>query len=163
MKKFLNRLSVLLCLFLFVKQSYSQIDSSDFNTESIETYIVEMLNQKTEDTTHWSFLLRDSIVCYAETFIGTPYNYGSKGPNAFDCSGFTSYVFSHFNIKLASNSTSQYKESLRIVPLDSAQIGDLIFFMGRNGRSSVGHVGIVSEGRVPASRTHNNMLYPMLH
>ncbi len=141
MIKRVYRLLVLLCL--LVNPSYSQVDSSDFNIESIESYIVEMLNQKTIDTTLWSFILRDSIVCYAETFIGTPYSYGSKGPNAFDCSGFTSYVFSHFNIKLASNSTAQYKESQQIVPLDSAQIGDLIFFMGRNGRSTVGHVGIV--------------------
>lgn len=148
MHKALNKYLVTLCLFLCIKTSYSQVDTTAFNITEIENYIVEMLSQKTEDSTttsstHYPFLLRDSIVCYAETFLGTPYHYGSKGPSAFDCSGFTSYVFSHFNIQLASSSTAQYKESLQIVPIDSAQIGDLIFFMGRNGRSSVGHVGII--------------------
>ncbi len=86
----------------------------------------------------------DSLICYAESFLGTPYQYGSKGPNAFDCSGFTGFIFSSFNIKLAQSSTYQYKDApIKFEEIDNAKQGDLIFFMGRNGRKSVGHVGIV--------------------
>ncbi len=85
----------------------------------------------------------DSLICYAESYLGTPYNYGSKGPNYFDCSGFTGYVFSHFGITLPSSSTAQYLGTPQKISNDSVQQGDLIFFMGRNGRKSVGHVGLV--------------------
>ena len=33
------------------------------------------------------------IISNAHNFIGYPYSYGSSGPNAFDCSGFTTYLF----------------------------------------------------------------------
>ncbi|MCQ2608628.1 MAG: C40 family peptidase [Bacteroidales bacterium] len=85
----------------------------------------------------------DSLICYAESYLGTPYSYGSKGPNYFDCSGFTGYVFSHFGISLPSSSTAQYVGAPQKIANDSVQQGDLIFFMGRNGRKSVGHVGLV--------------------
>lgn len=141
MQKSFNTLFIILCLFLCVKSSYAQVDSLDIYNTTIAT--LEQTKLDSIDNKRYPFYLRDSIVCYAETYLGTPYHYGSKGPSAFDCSGFTSYVFSHFKIKLASNSTAQYRESLQIVSLDSARVGDLIFFMGRNGKSSVGHVGIV--------------------
>lgn len=111
---------------------------------TVENTIVNSLQTST-DTSQWLVPFRDSVICYAEKFIGKPYHYGSKGPDAFDCSGFTGFVFAHFGITLASSSTAQYKESPRYVPIDSAMIGDLIFFMGRNGRSSVGHVGIITD------------------
>ena len=86
----------------------------------------------------------DSLICYAESFLGKPYRYGSKGPDSFDCSGFTGFVFSHFGIQLPSSSTYQYKEAPRqFSDICQAQQGDLIFFMGRNGRKSVGHVGLI--------------------
>lgn len=86
----------------------------------------------------------DSLICFAESLLGRPYKYGSKGPDSFDCSGFTGYVFSHFGIKLPSSSTYQYKEAPeQFSDFNNVRQGDLIFFMGRNGRKSVGHVGIV--------------------
>ena len=39
------------------------------------------------------FALVNQILDEAYKHIGTRYRLGSKGPNAFDCSGFTSYVF----------------------------------------------------------------------
>lgn len=94
----------------------------------------------------------DSLICYAESYLGTPYHYGSKGPNSFDCSGFTGYVFRHFDISLPASSTAQYLNAPQIIHRDSVQRGDLIFFMGRNGRKSVGHVGIV----VSVDTAHNS-------
>lgn len=83
------------------------------------------------------------IVNYAKTFLGRPYRRGSKGPSAFDCSGFTSYVFKNFDISLNSSSRSQYLQGEK-VELDEVRPGDLLFFSGRRGgKSIVGHVGMV--------------------
>src|SRR3954471_8841125 len=38
------------------------------------------------------------VVDFAKTLIGTKYRYGSTDPAVgFDCSGFITYVFNHFN------------------------------------------------------------------
>lgn len=71
----------------------------------------------------------------AETKIGSPYVYGAAGPNAFDCSGLTSWA---------------YKQAGKIIPRDSygqlgggtpvsyadAKPGDIMIFNGG------GHAGI---------------------
>lgn len=84
------------------------------------------------------------IVAQAQRYLGRPYRRGSKGPSAFDCSGFTSYVYKSLNIRLNSCSRSQYTEGIS-VNRDEVHTGDLVFFAGRNSRGGVGHVGIVTE------------------
>ena len=66
------------------------------------------------------------------------------GPSAFDCSGFTSYVYKSMNIRLNSCSRTQSVEGIS-VEREEVHAGDLVFFAGRNSRGSVGHVGIVSK------------------
>src|SRR3954454_4435260 len=45
------------------------------------------------------------VVEYAKTLIGIPYKYASTNPEqGFDCSGFITYVFSHFNIQVPRSS-----------------------------------------------------------
>lgn len=82
------------------------------------------------------------IIDYAKQFLGTRYRSGAKGPSAFDCSGFTSYVFRKFDLSLASSSRAQANQGERI-SLTEAKPGDLMFFSGRRNSKSVGHVGIV--------------------
>lgn len=87
----------------------------------------------------------DSLVSYAREYIGTPYGYGQSNGKRFDCSGFTSFVFSHYGYTLARSSREQYLEG-NSVERGQWQVGDLVFFAGRNGgQSRVGHVGIVVE------------------
>lgn len=87
----------------------------------------------------------DSLVSYAREYIGTPYGYGQSNGKRFDCSGFTSFVFSHYGYTLARSSREQYLEG-DSVKRGQWQVGDLVFFAGRNGgQSRVGHVGIVVE------------------
>lgn len=87
----------------------------------------------------------DSLVSYAREYIGTPYGYGQSNGKRFDCSGFTSFVFSHYGYTLARSSREQYLEG-DSVERGQWQVGDLVFFAGRNGgQSRVGHVGIVVE------------------
>lgn len=86
--------------------------------------------------------LQNDLVDYAKNFIGTRYRRGAKGPKAFDCSGFTSYVFRKFgyNLSPASHLQGTQGESIK---LDEVRPGDLIFFSGRGAGSRVGHVGMV--------------------
>ena len=87
----------------------------------------------------------DRLVEYARKYIGTPYRRGSKGPNRFDCSGFTQYIFNHFSYSLNASSASQYLQGISVKDEEICR-GDLVFFKGRNSRrSNVGHVGLVTE------------------
>lgn len=86
---------------------------------------------------------RNSITNYAVNFKGTPYIYGGKSPQGFDCSGLITHVYKNKGIALSGNSTTLSKMG-RKVSLNRAKIGDLIFF-GSNGR--VSHVAIISQNK----------------
>lgn len=86
---------------------------------------------------------RDSVVCYALEYLGTPYRYGGRSPKGFDCSGFANYVFEAFDICLERTSRFQAREG-KEVDLEFVQKGDLLIFTGRNAKARTpGHVGIV--------------------
>lgn len=80
------------------------------------------------------------IVAYAEEYLGTPYVLGGNGPNQFDCSGFTKFVYSHFGYTLNRTATDQLQNGVS-VSKDELQPGDLVFFKYRTSKP-VSHVGI---------------------
>lgn len=82
-----------------------------------------------------------SIVATTIAQIGKPYVSGAKGPNAFDCSGLTYYVYRQNGYTLAANSASQYSNTSRVSKSD-LQPGDLVFFSNSSSGGRVGHVGI---------------------
>lgn len=86
--------------------------------------------------------LVDDLLKEAYRHIGTPYIFGAKGPKAFDCSGFTSYVYKQLGFDVISYSRAQFKQG---EPVDRKNLrkGDLVFFTSRSSGSNVGHVGIV--------------------
>ena len=87
--------------------------------------------------------LRDSIVDYSQTFIGTTYIWGGSSPEGFDCSGFVHYVFKKFGIKV-SRASSGYEDKGEEVPLETCTPADLILFTGTDHtKRKVGHLGIV--------------------
>jgi cell wall-associated NlpC family hydrolase len=57
---------------------------------------------------------------------GEPYVYGASGPNAFDCSGFTQYVYRQIG-KSIPRTTSAQQAAARPVSRSNARPGDLIF------------------------------------
>ena len=87
--------------------------------------------------------LVDQLLDYAKTFIGVPYRLGASGPELFDCSGFTSYVFREFGYNLPHNSVMQFRDSQPVESFGDLRKGDLVFFGARNNIRSIGHVGIV--------------------
>ncbi|MDR0540641.1 MAG: CapA family protein [Dysgonamonadaceae bacterium] len=87
--------------------------------------------------------IAQNIIDYSLQFLNKPYRRGQKGPNAFDCSGFTSFIFKNFGYQLSQGCIIQVKQGTQI---DKKELttGDLIFFKGRNAKvNRVGHVGIV--------------------
>ena len=84
--------------------------------------------------------VRSQVVDYASTFLGVPYVYGGGSPKGFACSGFTSYVYKHFNVSLPHSSASQYTRVSK-VSRDNLQPGDLVFF-ANTYTSGISHVGI---------------------
>jgi cell wall-associated NlpC family hydrolase len=85
------------------------------------------------------------LLDFAKTLIGTPYKYGSVDPSVgFDCSGFLTYVFNHFNISVPRSSVD-FTDVERTVELTSAKPGDLVLFTGTDSTSRVvGHIGIIT-------------------
>lgn len=91
--------------------------------------------------------IQNDLISYSRKFIGKPYRSAGKGPGAFDCSGFTSFVFRKFGYKLNSSSEGQERQFPTIGNTKDLKKGDLVFFEGRRGDGRVGHVGIVTENR----------------
>ena len=80
------------------------------------------------------------IVSYAKQFLGVPYVYGGNGPNSFDCSGFTSYIYRHFGYTLNRTASTQLSNGVA-VSKSELQPGDLVFFR-YNTSYPASHVGI---------------------
>lgn len=81
----------------------------------------------------------EEVVDYAKTLLGKDYVYGGVGPNSFDCSGFTQYVYKKFGINLSHSASAQANIGTTVSKSD-LQLGDMVFFS--QGGSSIGHVGI---------------------
>ena len=72
----------------------------------------------------------------ARSVIGSPYVYGAAGPNAFDCSGLTSWAYAQAGKPIPRTSQAQASAGTP-VPLDQLQPGDIIAYYG-----GASHVGI---------------------
>lgn len=84
----------------------------------------------------------DDLLSEAHRYIGRPYVHGAKGPKAFDCSGFTSYVYKQFGYNISPASRAQFTLGTKVAKNDLRK-GDLVFFTSRSSGKNVGHVGIV--------------------
>ncbi len=83
-------------------------------------------------------VLRKRIAILGRKQVGDTYRAGSSGPNAFDCSGLTRYVFKQVTgLDLPHYSGAQYKMA-RKISRKNAQPGDLVFYL----RGSAHHVGL---------------------
>ena len=76
----------------------------------------------------------ERVVKIAASKAGTPYVYGASGPGAFDCSGFTSWVYARAGKRIPRTSSAQAAAAHRVRAGD-ARRGDLVFFTS-GGRST---------------------------
>jgi hypothetical protein len=98
----------------------------------------------------------EDVIEFAKTLIGIPYKYGSTDPKAgFDCSGFFTYVFRHFNI-VVPRSSIDFTEVGQEIPLEKAKNGDIILFTGTDSTERfVGHMGMIVETASPVQFIHS--------
>ncbi len=127
----------------FVLNEYisdKQTKETNRKDESRENKAVSLPNIETKDATINSVSNKgQEVTNYAKTLLGKSYIYGADGPNSFDCSGFTKYVYQKFGINLSHSATAQSNEG-RTISKEDLNLGDMVFF-SQSG-SPIGHVGI---------------------
>jgi len=127
--------------------------------EPINSPIIEPQNDTTSNITYISYkepqnnygvnpnlLTVQNIEYIAKSFLGTPYVWGATGPNKFDCSGFTQWVYRDSGINIPRVSRDQARVG-QYVSYDQLQRGDMVFFDTHKKRTGrVSHVGIYLGG-----------------
>lgn len=89
-----------------------------------------------------------AIVDYAYQFLGRAYVWGAVGPDVFDCSGLTSYVYRHAaGIEITRTTYTQINVGTP-VSYDQMQPGDLVFTYDNE------HVGIYVGGGMYINATY---------
>ena len=115
----------------------------------VMTFLITLCNAVPASIVHAQDLSnsdRAAIIHEAEKHVGKPYVLGGNGPDVFDCSGYTKYVFKHsINFTLERTAESQrlqlIREGKEIDKNDKSKWnpGDLVFF-GNHGEAE--HVAI---------------------
>ena len=126
-----------------------------FNTPTLPK-VVEITNTSFLDSVKNKQALRQAIVNYAMKFLGTAYVFAGTDSCGFDCSGFTQFVYGHFNIKIAHEADLQDTVGYYI-PISDVQKADLLIFTGTDANiRTPGHVGIVISklGELPIQFIH---------
>lgn len=86
----------------------------------------------------------DTLLGFANDQLGKPYAYDAEGPDAFDCSGFVSYILrcAGFSInRCSSDSLSKIESWTKISQLNAIMPGDILFFQS-DSSTRINHTGI---------------------
>jgi peptidoglycan DL-endopeptidase CwlO len=84
----------------------------------------------------------DIAANWALTQLGKPYQWGSAGPDTYDCSGLTMEAWAHAGVQLLHYTGYQWEEGPH-VPLDQLRRGDLLFYAtNTSDPGTIHHVGI---------------------
>ncbi|CAN5883925.1 hypothetical protein BH24BAC1_BH24BAC1_33210 [soil metagenome] len=133
--------------------------SSESQTQDLRTFFLPApaLTDPLSPGSHPTLAKTDSLLAYAKKLIGQPYVYGDIGKQGFECSGFTSHVFSKFGISISRSSSTQAQDG-QPISRSQARKGDLIIFTGTNpALRTPGHVGIIlSDPGEPISFVHSS-------
>lgn len=81
------------------------------------------------------------IADFALQFVGYPYVYGGSSPKGFDCSGFTSYIYSQFGYSINRTASNQLDNGYA-VSMSELQPGDLVMFNNGSSSKRATHVGL---------------------
>lgn len=82
---------------------------------------------------------KNQVVTEAKRHLGKPYAWGGKGPNVFDCSGLTRYVYLQVTGKNIGDYTIPQEKAGEQISVAQAEPGDL-YFWGTKGNTY--HVAI---------------------
>jgi cell wall-associated NlpC family hydrolase len=108
----------------------------------------------------------DRVVRTAAAQAGDPYRYGATGPDAFDCSGLTSFAYRVGGRKQIPRTSSAQRAATRRISATDARRGDLVFFHNSGGVYHVGiYAGVIGGARMvwhspkPGSRVHRARIW----
>lgn len=107
---------------------------------------------------------RKSLDKMVKKLQGSPYVWAEEGPNNFDCSGFTYYMYGSMGISIPRVAREQAKVGKRI-DIKELEYGDLIFFAtSKNNHKKITHVGMyLGDGWFThASTVKNEVVYSNL-
>ena len=85
----------------------------------------------------------DRVVEFARAQVGKPYQFGSAGPDAYDCSGLVRAAFKQIGIDLPHQSLLQSQRGVAVDWVnDEVRAGDLVFTFSSRNPTQISHVGI---------------------
>ena len=87
-------------------------------------------------------LWSNKITEVSKKYLNRPYVFGGKGPNVFDCSGYTSFIMRQLGIIVSPACSYQCTEGKHI-DLANAKVGDLLFFSAYGRGGVITHVGLI--------------------
>ena len=108
-------------------------NSNQNQTVSSSKYI----SNNTEYTNH----NMDKAINLLKQQVGKPYVWGAEGPDSFDCSGLTQYIYKHALGKDIPRVAADQSKFGQPVSKDNLQPGDLLFFDTMH-KGKVTHVGM---------------------
>ncbi len=102
---------------------------------------VRLCAQNNDMTPGQAQSMREQFVEEIKKHVGAPYEYGSVGPDTFDCSGLIYYCAREsIKVQLPRTAKAIYNY-VRIIPDDKREIGDLLFFKTTSS-STISHIGV---------------------
>jgi len=148
-ENFMRKIILFLNLFLVFNLGFSDLQNTiknHYSNKTIDLSVVSKPKQEVKSSGSSSTAVRDQIISFAQTKLGSPYVWGATGPNSFDCSGFVGYVFKKAaDVNLPRVSSSQATFKPRISSMNMTK-GDLVFFE-TTGKGRISHVGIYMGNR----------------
>ena len=109
------------------------------NSKYIGSYTQSSNETKTKELTTQNSSI-NNIIKMANGQIGKKYKWGATGPNSFDCSGLTSYIYKNgVGINLPRTSVAQSKVGIKVSKAE-LKSGDLVFF--NTSGKGISHVGM---------------------
>lgn len=101
----------------------------------------------------------NSLISVAKSKLGSPYVWGAKGPNAFDCSGFVYWCLNQVGVNQSYITSSGWRNVgryTRINNFSDIQAGDIVVVSG--------HVGIAAGGGtvIDASSSNGRVIHHAL-
>lgn len=108
---------------------------------------------------------RERLISAAFALQGKPYAWGAKGPEAYDCSGFTKAAYDTIGVALPDGSFNQAKQERALDDPAKLATGDLLFYRWSED-AGVSHVTLYASsgwviGTGSPGQPRKVVLYPL--